>query len=112
MKLVMKRLLPRIAFCTIVATPKREDEGTAMTLRRFVADYRGEPLSKADLPPADTARWTASKKANVVIAIRSGLLSLEEAERKYMLSTEELMSWKSAYDARGIEGLKATKLRN
>ena len=37
------------------------------------------PLTLADLPPASTRRWVIRRKAEVVAAVRGGLLSLDEA---------------------------------
>ena len=34
----------------------------------------GSILSRADLPPADTRRWVASRKAVVVKAVQYGLI--------------------------------------
>jgi len=39
----------------------------------------GSPLTIADLPPQNTKRWVIRRKAEVVAAVRGGLLSLEEA---------------------------------
>lgn len=82
-----------------------------MAKSRIVKDFQGEPLTIADLPPAGTDRWTASKKANVLIAITNGILSLEEAERRYGLSTQEFLSWKAEYQVHGLPGLKARNVR-
>ena len=51
------------------------------------------PQSSAHLPPADTKRWSARRKAAVVTAVRSGTVSLEEACRRYHLSEEEFCAW-------------------
>jgi hypothetical protein len=62
-----------------------------------------------DLPPAGWKRWSARNKAAVVIAIRSGSLSRDEAHEHYMLSEEELSEWEEAFDLDGIAGLEATR---
>ena len=46
---------------------------------RYVIGPDGSPLTIADLPPKDTKRWVIRRKAEVVAAVRGGLLSLEEA---------------------------------
>ncbi len=73
-------------------------------------DPRGGPitLSLADLPPADTRRWVSRKKALVVMAIDQGLVSAEEAGRRYGLSAEELATWRARITAHGVAGLRAT----
>ena len=72
---------------------------------------RGRPLSLADLPPPDTRRWVARRKAQVVAAVQSGVLELEEACRRYSLSTEEYAAWAQSIDRHGPGALRVTRLR-
>jgi hypothetical protein len=65
----------------------------------------------ADLPPANTDRWVARRKAAVLAALRSGGITMEEACRRYALSEEELLAWQRAFEAHGLSGLRATRLR-
>jgi len=46
--------------------------------------------STIELPLADTKRWTARRKAGVVLAISRGRITAEEASRRYNLTTDEL----------------------
>ena len=63
------------------------------------------------LPPAgSTTRWTAWKKAAVVVAVQSGTLGRSEAYERYMLSEEELSRWEEAFGQDGIAGLQAKSL--
>ena len=71
----------------------------------------GSIMTRADLPPKDTRRWVASRKAAVVRAVRHGLVTLEEAKSRYGLSDEEFDSWASAVDIHGEAALKATALQ-
>jgi hypothetical protein len=64
-----------------------------------------------DLPPPDTKRWVARRKAVVVDAVRSGAISLEEACRRYELSVEEFLAWQRAIEAHGVAGLRVTRLQ-
>lgn len=73
---------------------------------------RGRPLTQADLPPPDTKRWVIRRKAEVVAAVRGGLLSIDEACRRYTLSLEEFLSWQRAIDSYGIAGLRATRVQD
>lgn len=66
----------------------------------------GEILTREDLPPADTTRWVASRKAQVVTAVESGLMTIEEAMARYSLSLEEFHSWQRAMDRHGVPGLR------
>lgn len=68
----------------------------------------GSTLTRADLPPTQTRRWVASRKAVVVKAVASGLLSAQEAQAMYGLGEEELEEWKSSAERFGERGLKAT----
>ena len=45
----------------------------------YVIGPTGAPLTLRDLPPADTGRWVIRRKAEVIAAVRGGLLSLEDA---------------------------------
>jgi hypothetical protein len=65
----------------------------------------------ADLPPANTNRWVARRKAAVLAALSSGAITMEEACRLYALSEEELLDWQRAFEAHGLPGLRAARLR-
>jgi len=69
----------------------------------------GQPITAQDLPPANTGRWVVRRKAEVVAAVRAGLISLEEACRRYALSVEEFLSWEKLLDQHGLRGLRATR---
>jgi len=71
----------------------------------------GKPLSVDDLPPPDTERWVIRRKAEVVAAVRAGLISLEEACERYRLSVEEFLSWQRLIDRHGMRGLRTTRLQ-
>src|SRR3546814_161762 len=70
----------------------------------------GQPMTLADLPPANTRRWVARRKAQVVFAVRAGLISLEEACERYALTFEEFASWQRMIDRHGLRGLRVTRL--
>ena len=61
-------------------------------------------LTAADLPTPDTKRWTIRRKAEVVAAVRGGLLSLEDACRRYALDQQEFLSWQCCIDCYGLKG--------
>ncbi|HEY1259341.1 MAG TPA: DUF1153 domain-containing protein [Stellaceae bacterium] len=69
------------------------------------------PLRRDLLPPSDTKRWVARRKAVVVNAVRNGALSLDEACRRYRLSVEEFHAWQRAIEAHGVAGLRVTRLQ-
>jgi Protein of unknown function (DUF1153) len=63
------------------------------------------------LPPPDTKRWVVRRKAAVVQAVRNGSINLQEACRRYTLSTEEFLAWERAVDRYGIPGLRVTRIQ-
>ncbi|HEX4615664.1 MAG TPA: DUF1153 domain-containing protein [Stellaceae bacterium] len=69
-----------------------------------------QPETHLELPPPDTKRWSSRRKAAVVVATRTGILSRVEACQRYMLSDEELADWEVAFDRRGIPGLRSASL--
>ncbi|GHG80695.1 CtrA inhibitor SciP [Pseudodonghicola xiamenensis] len=71
----------------------------------------GTTMTRADLPPASTQRWVASRKAAVVRGVIYGLISESDAKKRYSLSDEELQSWMQAVARHGEQALKATALK-
>ena len=71
----------------------------------------GSILSRADLPPPDTRRWVASRKAVVVKAVVYGLISQNEAMERYDLSEEEFGFWRQAVQEHGEKALRVTTIQ-
>ncbi len=71
----------------------------------------GTIMTRADLPPRDTRRWVASRKAAVVRAVAAGLMSRESALDTYALSEDEFKSWEVAVETFGEAALRATALQ-
>lgn len=71
----------------------------------------GTTMTRADLPPASTQRWVASRKAAVVRGVLYGLISEREAKQRYALSDEEFQAWTRAVAEHGEQALKATALK-
>ncbi len=69
----------------------------------------GQPLTVENLPPPDTIRWVISRKAEVVSAVRNGLIGLDEACERYRLSTEEFLIWEQLIAVHGPRGLRVTR---
>jgi len=72
----------------------------------------GSPLTIADLPPANTRRWVIRRKAEVVAAVRGGLLSLSDACERYRLTIDEFLSWQRSIEKHGLPGLRATRVQD
>ena len=71
----------------------------------------GQPITLSDLPSSDTKRWVIRRKAIVVAAVRGGLISLEEACKRYSLSVEEFLSWQRSIEKHGLPGLRVTRIQ-
>jgi len=63
-------------------------------------------MGEYGLPP-NAQRWMVRRKAELIEAIGRGDLSLATARERYSLTTEELISWESAYNKHGLNGLRA-----
>jgi hypothetical protein len=72
----------------------------------------GEPLTLDSLPSPDTQRWVVRRKAEVVAAVSGGLLSVDEACKRYTISLEEFTSWQRAVERSGMPGLRVTRLKH
>ena len=91
------------AVANSAASPAKKDP--------YVIGPDGTPLTLKDLPPPTTKRWVIRRKAEVVAAVRGGLLTLEEACERYTLTVEEFLSWQKAIDQHGLPGLRATRVQ-
>jgi hypothetical protein len=69
----------------------------------------GETLTLEALPAANTHRWTPRRKAEVVAAVRGGLLTFDEACARYSLGLEEFTDWQRAVNQSGIFGPRVTR---
>ena len=78
---------------------------------KYVIGPDGSPLTVADLPSPETRRWVIRRKAEVVAAVRGGLLSLEEACARYTLTVDEFLSWQVSIDQHGLPGLRTTRIQ-
>ena len=78
---------------------------------KYVIGPDGSPLTVADLPSPETRRWVIRRKAEVVAAVRGGLLSLEEACARYTLTVDEFLSWQLSIDQFGLPGLRTTRIQ-
>ena len=72
----------------------------------------GAGVTLDSLPPPETKRWVIRRKAEVIAAVRAGVLSLEEACQRYTLSIEEFLSWQRLVDSHGLAGLRVTRLQD
>jgi hypothetical protein len=72
----------------------------------------GRRLTIADLPSPETKRWVIRRKAEVIAAVRGGLLSLEGACQRYKMDSEEFLSWQYCIERYGLAGLRTTRIQS
>jgi hypothetical protein len=72
-----------------------------------VVGPEGMRLALADLPPPQTGRWVARRKAELVMAVRGGLLTIEDVCDRYALTLDEFLAWERAFARFGMAGLRA-----
>lgn len=72
----------------------------------------GNWLTIADIPSPRTKRWVARRKAEVITAVRSGLITCEQACSRYGLSQEEFLEWNRGYDCYGVSGLRVSRVQD
>jgi hypothetical protein len=77
----------------------------------YVIGPNGDVVTLADLPSPLTTRWVIRRKAEVVLAVHAGLITLEEACSRYRLTVEEFSSWKTAIERHGLLALRTTQLQ-
>ena len=58
------------------------------------------------LPPQDTVRWIASRKASLVRAVHAGVLSADEACARYRITVDEFLVWQTRLERHGVQGLR------
>lgn len=71
----------------------------------------GEALTLDALPDPTTTRWVIRRKVEVVAAVNGGLLSIDQACKRYSVSLEEFTSWQRAVERSGMPGLRVTRLK-
>lgn len=66
------------------------------------------PPAVVDLPapPPLPKRWIPHRKAEVVAAVQDGLLTYDDAMKRYSLSVEEFLSWQRKIALHGLAGLQ------
>jgi hypothetical protein len=94
------------------ATAKADPRPAPQSTPANWLDLVGPIASLDSLPPPETKRWVIRRKAEVVAAVRAGILSLEEACRRYTLSIEEFLSWQRLVESHGLPGLRVTRLQD
>ena len=76
---------------------------------QYIIEPSGSPLTIDNLTAPGATRWVIRRKAEVVAAVRGGLLSFEEACSRYMLTIDEFLEWQRSIDGCGLAGLRTTR---
>lgn len=79
-----------------------------ITAQRYVVGPDGMPLTLANLP-AKGSRWNMRRKAEVVYAVRGGLLAMEDACERYAVSLDEYLHWQALVTRHGMPALRVTR---
>jgi transposase-like protein len=108
-----------LAFGATLSSGSRNHHGADMTeqpkdtsqkhgvLGHIERVYKRKISSTSELPPPNTRRWVARRKAAVAAAVSNGMITIEEACRRYQMSEEEFLAWQRAFENYGILGLRA-----
>ena len=73
----------------------------------YVVGPSGFALTLESLPPFTGTRWVARRKAEIVLAVSGGIITLAEACEHYSISTDEFVEWERAFTQKGTIGLHA-----
>ena len=73
----------------------------------YVVGPSGFALALESLPPFKGTRWVARRKAEIVLAVGGGIITLAEACERYAISSDEFLEWERALTQKGTIGLHA-----
>ncbi len=59
--------------------------------------------------PESIERWTAQRKAAIILEVLKGQISVPEAARKYGFTQNEYRKWADEYHQAGVEALKTNR---
>ena len=67
-------------------------------------------MSDKPIPESETIeRWTAQRKAAIILEVLKGQISVPEAARKYGFTQGEYRKWADEYHQAGVEALKTNR---
>jgi hypothetical protein len=105
--------LKNVAYGPLCSEQQREPSMLSQSaISAAVIGPDGRNITLADLPSPGIKRWVTRRKAEVVAAVRGGLLTEEDACRRYELTKEEFGGWERLYERHGVKGLRTTRLQN
>ena len=60
---------------------------------------------------SETFKWTPSRKAVVVEAVRDSKLTEADIEKRFGVSAEEFASWSGSLEKHGVAGLRSSRVQ-
>jgi hypothetical protein len=72
---------------------------------------QGAVLTADNLPAVGTVRWSMRRKAELVAAVRGGLLSFDDVCARYAVTPEEYFAWRDGIVHGGVGALRVTRRR-
>ena len=72
----------------------------------------GDVMTPGNLPEPYQRRWVAQRKAEIVVAVDCGLLSVDEACSRYRLTLDEFLAWKRDLAKGGVPALHRTRIQD
>lgn len=83
-----------------------------MNNSNILPSWRGgggqSPAGGVNLPPVE-GRMTPGRKAQIIDAIKAGVITMAEAQARYNLSAEEIATWATRLENHGVAGLRVTR---
>ena len=67
------------------------------------------PPAKPEPEPEKFERWTAQRKAAIILEVLKGQISVPEACRKHGVTQGEFRAWADEYHRGGVDALKVNK---
>jgi hypothetical protein len=78
---------------------------------KTIAGPNGRPLTLGNLPPVKPNRWFPTHKAEIVLAVLGGLITADQACKRYKLTLEEFTLWQRSFEKNGIAGLRVARAK-
>jgi hypothetical protein len=71
-------------------------------------DASRDIITPANIVGAD-GRWTPRVKSRLLQALHLGVITMTEAQRRFLVSQEELLEWERSFRDEGEKGLRLLK---
>lgn len=92
------------------STQPADADGASQSSPKWVVGPLGQRLTLEKLPRPGFRHWLPLRKAEVVAAVSGGLLTIDEALKRYNMTIEEYAGWERAVKRFGVHGLRTTRM--